>query len=150
MKKIIFTRPDGGLSVVHPVRNTIGETLATDEEIEQRAWNKLPSEAINPRFIDAVPADREYRNAWVANGAAVAVDMPKAREIKREQLRSLRAPKLEALDVEFMRAVETDDKAKQDEVRAQKQALRDVTNNNAIEDASTPVELKAFLPDILK
>jgi len=66
MRKIIFTRPDGGLSVVHPSRNTIGETLTTDAEIEQRAWNKLPTDAINPKFVNAsdIPTDRTFRDAW--------------------------------------------------------------------------------------
>jgi hypothetical protein len=36
----------------------------------------------------------------------IRVNMDKAREIKKDMVRAERAPKLEALDVEFMRAVE--------------------------------------------
>ena len=66
MRKILFTNTDGSLSVVHPTRNTIGETLTTDAEIEQRAWDKLPVDAINPVFVDesVIPTDRTFRNAW--------------------------------------------------------------------------------------
>ena len=66
MRKIVYTNSSGILCVVHPVRNTIGETLTTDAEIEQRAWNKLPTDAINPKFVNAsdIPTDRTFRNAW--------------------------------------------------------------------------------------
>jgi hypothetical protein len=56
-------------------------------------------------------------------------------------IRAERAPKLEALDVEFMRAVEAGDAEKQAEIAAKKQALRDATDNPAITAATTPGEL---------
>lgn len=152
MKKIIYTRPDGGLSVVHPVRNTIGETLTTDAEIEQRAWNKLPKNAINPQWIDpgAIPTDRTFRNAWKESGAGIAVDLPKAREIHRNKLRGLRKPKMDALDIAYMRADELGDTTEKQRIAVLKQALRDVTADPAILTASTPEELKAVLPAVLK
>ena len=95
MRKIIFTRQDGGLSVVHPVRNTRGETLSTDAEIEQRAWDKLPKDAINPQFIDAsaIPVDRSQREAWVHGGDKVTVDTTKVRPPtpKQETVADLKA-----------------------------------------------------------
>jgi len=150
MRKILYSRPDGGLSVVHPVRNTLGETLTTDAEIEQRAWDKLPTDAINPQFIDAavVPADRTFRNAWSHGGSTVNVDMGKAREIHKDKLRELRKPLLEALDVQFMRALELGQDTKA--IVDKKQALRDVTSDAAISAAKTPDELKAAIPQILK
>jgi len=80
----------------------------------------------------------------------ITVDMTKAREIKRDQLRAERKPLLEQLDVEFMRAQEAGDTAKQQEIAAKKQALRDVTADPAIDDATTPDELKAVRPDVLE
>jgi len=79
----------------------------------------------------------------------ITVDMTKAREIKRDQLRAERRPLLEQLDVEFMRAQEQGDQAKTDEIAARKQALRDVTADPAIDAATTPDELKAVRPAIL-
>ena len=58
---------------------------------------------------------------------SIQVNIEKAREIWRNKWRAARKPLLEALDVEFMRAVETGDKAKQDEIAQKKQQLRDVT-----------------------
>lgn len=76
IRKIIYTKPDGSMVVVHPVRNTRGDEGLTDEEIEQRAWNKLPAEAITPTYADpeVIPADRTYRNAWRQDGKSVRID----------------------------------------------------------------------------
>lgn len=76
----------------------------------------------------------------------ITVNMDKAREIKKDMIRAERKEKLEALDVDFMRAVEAGDTAKQAEVSAKKQALRDATDDPAIASASTPDELKAVNP----
>ena len=94
MRKIIFTRLDGGVSVVHPVRNTIGETLTTDAEIEQRAWDKLPEGAINPQYVEetAIPTDRTFRNAWKVEAGSVAVDTGKAKDLTKDRLRIERKP----------------------------------------------------------
>ena len=80
----------------------------------------------------------------------INVNMTKAREIKRDQLRAERKPLLEQLDVEFMRAQEQGDQAKADEIAAKKQALRDVTDDPAIDAATTPEELKAVRPSVLE
>ena len=152
MKKIIYTRPEGGLSVVHPVRNTHPTPEEIDDAaIEQRAWDKLPADAINPRWVDAfdIPTDRTFRNAWEDNGG-VQVNMPKAREIYRGKLREFRKPMLAALDTAYLRADEIGDTAEKARIAAKKQALRDVTDDPAIGAAETPEELKAVLPEALK
>lgn len=150
MKKIAYTKPDGGLSVMIPVFNTFGEAEGfTEADAEQRAWDTLPKDAIEPRFVtDAdIPTDRTFRNAWKND---LTVDMVKAREIHKDHLRRLRKPKMEALDVEFMRAVERGDAVAQAAIAAKKQALRDVTIDPRIMSAATPEELKAVMPDALK
>jgi len=78
----------------------------------------------------------------------ITVDMTKAREIKRDQLRAERKPLLEQLDVDYMRSQEAGDTAKQQEIAAKKQALRDVTDDPAIDAAATPQELKDWWPDV--
>ena len=79
----------------------------------------------------------------------ITVNMPKARDIQRDKMRIARKPKLEALDVDFQRAIENDDATEKASIVAQKQALRDVTQDPAIEAATTPDELKAVWPEIL-
>jgi hypothetical protein len=79
----------------------------------------------------------------------ITVNMDKARDIKKDMIREARTPKLEALDVDFMRAVEAGDTAKQAEISTKKQALRDATDDPAIAAATTPDELKAVVPTAL-
>ena len=142
MRKIIFTRFDGGISVVHPVRNTLGETLTTDAEIEQRAWDKLPDDAINPQYVDesVIPTDRTFRNAWTVEAGNVVVNIDKAKALTKDRLRAERKPLLEAQDVEFQRAQETG--ADTAVITKEKQRLRDITKQV---DALTSIdELKAL------
>ena len=153
MRKIIFTRPDGGVSVVVPAINTIPDLEnITEAEAEKRAWNKLPANAINPRFVtDAdIPTDRTFRNAWKDGGVKIEVDMPKAREIHKNKLRDMRAPKLSKLDVDYMRADEEGNTALKVKIATQKRALRDVTADPQIASAKTPDELKTVIPKILE
>ena len=150
MKKIIFSRPDGGLSVIHPVINS-NETLTEDEAID-RARKDIPPEAIDVQIVDesAIPSDRTFRNAWTVVAGAVEHDMAKCREIHTDKLRTLRKPLLERLDMEYLRADERGDAAGKVAIAAQKQALRDVTSDPAIAAARTPEDLKAVMPEALK
>jgi hypothetical protein len=79
----------------------------------------------------------------------IRVNMDKAREIKKDMIRVERAPKLAALDVEFMRAVETGDADAQTTIAAKKQALRDATEDPVILNATTPEALKEATPSAL-
>lgn len=79
----------------------------------------------------------------------IKVNMVKAREIHRQNLRIMRAPKLAALDVEMLQAIEDGDITRRDAIKAKKQALRDVTEDPAIGKAKTPDKLKAVIPAAL-
>jgi len=96
-----------------------------------------------------VPQDRTFRGAWQFNGSAVEVDMAAARDIHRDNLRAERAPRLEALDVDYMKALEDADTAAQQGIASVKQSLRNVTSDARIEAASTPEELTALTLDVL-
>ena len=76
----------------------------------------------------------------------IVVNMQKALEIKKNMIRQERAPLLAALDIEMMRALESGDIAKQEEIKQKKQALRDATTDPVLLQASTPEELKAARP----
>jgi len=97
-----------------------------------------------------VPADRTFRNAWKLNGTIIEHDMVKAREIRRNQLRELRAPLLAKLDEQYLQADEVNDLTEKERIIAKKQALRDVTADPAIEAAKTPDALKRVLPAALR
>jgi hypothetical protein len=78
---------------------------------------------------------------------SIRINIDKAKAIKLDQLRAERGPKLAALDLAFMRAVERGDLLAQASIAAEKQALRDVTKQPLPDDVAS---LKDFHPDILK
>ena len=76
------------------------------------------------------------------------VDMAKAREIHKTNIRRAREPKLAELDVEFQKALETG--ASTTEIVAKKQALRDAPADSEIAAANDTDALKAqWKTDIL-
>lgn len=70
----------------------------------------------------------------------ITINIPKAQAITKDRLRAERAPLLQSLDTQFMRALE----AGQDtaEIAAEKQRLRDITQ--LVDNVVTPEELKAL------
>ena len=76
------------------------------------------------------------------------VDMAKAREIHKTNIRKARSPKLAELDVEFQKALETGSATT--DIVAKKQALRDAPADSGIEAATDADALKAqWKTDIL-
>tara|TARA_R100001460_G_scaffold51658_1_gene90411 strand:+ start:457 stop:717 length:261 start_codon:yes stop_codon:yes gene_type:complete len=69
------------------------------------------------------------------------IDMAKAKEIHKNNIRIARTPKLAELDVEFQKALETG--ASTTDIVTKKQALRDAPADSAITNATTDAELKA-------
>ena len=78
----------------------------------------------------------------------ITINLDKAKEIQKNRWRDVRKSILEKLDVEFMRAVESGDTVKQQQISTKKQALRDVTNTD-LSTITTPEELKNVWPEIL-
>lgn len=143
MRKIIYTRPDGGISVVGPVRNTVGETLTTDEDIEQRAWNKLPADAINPQWVEdsSIPTDRTFRDAWSQSGTDIVVDMVRARDIQEKRIKT--AQRIKVRDI-------LEREALGENVASEKAAVRAVNPRVLVDSVSTTDELRAAFPAILR
>lgn len=101
MRRIVYTRPDGGVSVVHPVFNTRGEAKDfTEADAEQRAWDKLPPDAIYPQWVNAedIPSDRTFRDAWAVSGKAITHDMERVKLIAHSLRRAKRAEEFAPLD----------------------------------------------------
>jgi len=70
----------------------------------------------------------------------ITIDIPKAKEIRKEQLRQERKPLLEQLDVDYLRAQEAGNDTSS--IVQKKQQLRDITN--AVDSCTTVEELKAI------
>jgi hypothetical protein len=77
----------------------------------------------------------------------IGINMDKAKEIHKDNLRVARKPLLEALDVEYIRTLEQGGDVA--DVADRKQTLRDVTADPVIDSATTPEELKAHWPECL-
>ena len=76
------------------------------------------------------------------------IDMAKAREIHKTNIRIARTPKLAELDIEFQKALETG--ASTTDIVAKKQALRDAPADSEITSAADTDALKAqWKTDIL-
>ena len=69
------------------------------------------------------------------------IDMTKAKEIHRDNIRYAREPLLAALDIEFQRALEAGTSTT--DIVAKKQALRDAPADSAIASASNTDALKS-------
>jgi len=93
------------------------------------------------------PDDRKFRSAWILDGPVIKVDMDKAREIWRDNIRQVREPKFKELDAAFMKAMEQADTVKQQKIATQKQVLRDATADPAIDAAQSVEALKLVQPN---
>jgi hypothetical protein len=146
---IVISREDGGVSIMRLSASgwTDRETPPADDEIESEVRRAtLPSPAVSWRLVAEtdVPARDEYRGAWRDDGAAIVHDLERARAIYRERVPARRAGMLSALDVEYQRADEAEDRAAKRAVAANKQRLRDATSDPRIEQASTIEALRAL------
>ena len=89
-----------------------------------------------------LPSDRTFREAWTFNGDAVEIDMAAARNIHKDNLRAERAPRLEALDVDYMKALEAGSGA--DAIATKKETLRNITDDARVANAADADALKAL------
>jgi hypothetical protein len=90
--------------------------------------------------------DNDFISAYNLDGTEPVFDSEKAKSIQLDKFRVARAPKLTELDVDFIRALETNDELKKAEIIAAKKALRDVTLISLPNDLES---IKATWPDIL-
>ena len=144
MRKIIYTRPDNGISVVSIPVDT--------DEVLAAAISRIGVEATNIQVVDGsiIQQDRTFRNGWVQSGASIIHDMSICRAIWRDRMRFARAPKLAQLDMQYLRADEQGDILEKQRIASQKQELRDVTSHPDINASATPEDLKLVWPAILE
>jgi hypothetical protein len=133
--QIIIYQDQEGLAVIHPAPG------ATLEQLVTCVPAGAPYAAMQ---LEDLPEDRYFRDAWTLGETGLVVDIEKAKDIQRDHWRRLRAPKLEALDLEFMRALEQAQSTTA--IAAAKTALRDVTETEL---SGTLAEIKANIPAIL-
>jgi hypothetical protein len=83
MRKIIFTRPDGGVSIVHPLISVDDPEGFTEDQAIERALLTIPQGALNVTVVDesVIPSDRSNRRAWKQIGASITVDPVRVAQI---------------------------------------------------------------------
>ena len=134
---ILHPQENNKLSVSFPVQG-----ISIDFVIENAIPKNTPYKImellnIDDDFFDAYEFDEEV---------GAKINISKAKEIWLEHYRRARTPLLAALDVSFIRAVESGDTDLQKEIAAKKQALRDVTKTDL---PNTLEEIKSTWPEIL-
>jgi hypothetical protein len=135
---IIYQNTEGGVSVIIPTGEIpIEDVIAKD----------LPA-GVEYSVVDAsdLPSDRYFREAWRVADGGVEIDIEAAKSIQRDKWREARAPKLAALDVAYIRAMEQGDTVQLSTIAAKKQELRDVTATPLPDDVDG---IKETWPEIL-
>ena len=135
MRKIVFTRPDGGVSVVSVPVDTDAALAA--------AQAKLPVDAANIQIVDesVIPTDRTFRDSWVQSGGGVVVDLPKARDIQEVKIRAAQRKKIRDI---------LEREALGDNVAAEKASIRAVNPRTLVDNANDVAELKSTFPASLR
>jgi len=137
---IIFTNENGGVSVCYPT----GEL-----PIEQVLTKDCPEGAIIVDN-DTLPNEHnEFFNAWELNNSTVTVNLTKAKDIVKSKLRIEREPVFAALDIQFMRAVESGNTTQQAAIAEQKDELRNITAHSSITGATTVDSLKTAMNNLI-
>jgi len=93
--------------------------------------------------LTTYPSNRHFREAWSLSGTVITEDVTKAKELFKDQIRSVRKPLLEAEDAKYMKALEDNDTSAQTTIKTRKNSLRDAPAASAISSATTITALKA-------
>ena len=131
---ITYPQPNGQVAVVIPCGDVNDAIKDVPEGVEYKS-------------VESVDIDNEYFNAYEFDSELGAkVNIERAKAIHLDKFRSARSPKLQKLDIDFMKSVEANDEAKKTVIVVAKQALREVTLTPLPDNLAG---IKATWPDIL-
>jgi len=132
-QRIIYQSESGGVAVIIPTGSV---ELALKDVPEGVAYEIVST--------DDIPTDRFFRGAWVANGAAIEVDLPKAKTIGHDIRRTKRAEEFAPHDEVIAKQIPGKDAA---QAEAKRQEIRNKYNEvqDAIDAAESSEEIKAAL-----
>ena len=132
-QRIIYQSESGGVAVIVPTGSV------------ELALKDVPP-GVPYEIVDAadIPSDRFFRNAWVADGAAVAVDLGKAKDIGHNIRRQQRSEEFQPFDEIIAKQIPGLDAAEAEAARAQ---IRDkyAEIQVAIDTAADPDSIKLAL-----
>jgi hypothetical protein len=134
--RIIFQNEFDGVSVIIPTGELSIEEVAAKDVPEGVAYEIVED--------DAIPNDRFFRNAWVANGTAVDIDLDKAKDIGHNIRRVQRAEEFAPFDDIIAKQIPGADAV---EAETARQSIREkyALIQDAINVAETTDEIKSAL-----
>lgn len=135
MKTVAYSNARGGISTAVPTADITIEQLAHQIAADGHECVVLDIEnsEIMHRFYDALEL-KDHQ---------IVLNIDKAKEIKRDQFRALRTPKLQQLDIDYMIAVENEDTKQKKHIKDRRQQLRDITICSLPDDMN---DLLHFIP----
>jgi hypothetical protein len=125
-KVLVFSNANGGLTIAHPIRERAEDVSESDflEGIaEEVVPNGVPYTVLNAADV---PDERLFREAWRLHNGTIVVELSAAKEVAKTFIRSVRVTVMNRLDVEYMRALESDLKGAAQRVTAEKSRWRDM------------------------
>ena len=137
MSKVIIYNQENGIMAICVPANNSGLT------VEEVAKKDCPEGAKIVDRTDLDGLENDFRNAWSCDSDMnPSVDISLAKDVWRDKIRKARKPKLEELDIQYMRAQESGEDTS--EIVATKNKLRDFPAKPEIDSATTVEELKAI------
>ena len=148
-KRIVYTRSDGGVSVVCPAPEYVARFATEGEALEAIRAKDVPADVINVHVCDesAVPVSRRFRNCWRQVGTTPpSVSMPLARAQRMVEIRAERDKRLVVSDGSMLRTQETGTPAQIAALKVYRQALRDVPQTADLSGITTALDLAMYEP----
>lgn len=138
MNYIVYQNPEtNNIEVLIPC---VTDTEQLIKDIPKDNYGNI----VNYKFIETLP---KLVHTYNLIDNEVIQDRTKLHNLKKNEWRTLRKPKLEKLDIDFMKSIEENNIMKQEEIKLKKTQLRNVTDID-ISNLSN-IELEEYIPDIL-
>jgi len=132
-QRIIYSNSDGTIAVIIPAESV--------ERALKDVPDGVPYEIVDE---DNIPTDRTFRGAWVLGDCCIDHDLDKCKEIGHTIRRTKRAEEFAPYDEVIAKQIPGKDaaqaEAKRQEIRVKYDAIQE-----AIDDASTPEDIKSAL-----
>lgn len=140
----LVVQTPSGLITVDPADDTymqgqVGSHFGSD----YTSWRRI--------VASDLPTEYDWRNAWVDDGSAIRVDLPRAKNLRRAQISDSATSAHELLTTAILEAMSVPDEPRANELRAARDQLPTATSDPRIDAATTLTELAEVDPvtDIL-
>jgi hypothetical protein len=136
MKRIIYQSETGGVSIIIPTGELSIEEVAAKDVPEGVAYEIVD--------VDAIPADRTFRGAWVMGDCCIEHDLDKCKALGHDLRRAARAEEFAPYDDVIAKQIPGADATAAEEAR-QEIRERYAAMQEAINAAANPDAIKAAL-----